>query len=144
MVPTDLLQIAVSELGKGDNISSGKWLPTFTGDVGADLLQNMVQIFQRVSVDEAPPGWVTLTQVVCMMQAHTAARTAVTLQPTDVQVQVADGTLCFIFVIFVEALQGTSAPGALDTCDAPPEGWLLLSPNVRTQAGPHQQEVPFK
>ncbi len=89
--------------------------------MGADLLQNTVQIFQGVSVDKAPPGRVTLAQVVCMMQAHTPARTAVTLQPTDMQVQVADGTLCFILVILVEALQGISVPGALHTCDAQPE-----------------------
>ena len=62
-----------------------------------------------------------------MMQAHTPARTAVTLQPTDMQVQVADGTLCFIFIILVEALQGISAPGALDTCDAQPEHRLVLT-----------------
>jgi len=108
------------------------------------LLQNTVQIFQGVSVDEAPPGRVTLAQVVCMMQAHTPARTAVTLQPTDMQVQVADGTLCFILVIFVEALQGISTPGALDTCDAQREVQLVLSPDVRTKTGPDQQEVPFK
>jgi hypothetical protein len=79
-----------------------------------------------------------------MMQAHTPARTAVTLQPTDMQVQVADGTLCFIFIILVEALQGISAPGALDTCDAQPEVRLLLSPNFRTQTSANQQVVPFK
>ena len=79
-----------------------------------------------------------------MMQAHTPARTAVTLQPTDMQVQVADGTLCFILIILVEALQGISAPGALDTCDAQTEVNRLLGLITRTQAGPHQQEVPFK
>ncbi len=90
---------------------------TFSWNVGADLLQDSIQILQGVSVDQAPSGGVTLTQLVCMLQAHTPARTAVAFQPTGVKIQVADGTLCFILVIFVEALCGVSASGALDACD---------------------------
>lgn len=39
-----------------------------------------------------------------MMQAHPPAWGAVTLQPADMEVQVADAALCFVFVVFVKAL----------------------------------------
>ena len=80
----------------------------------ADLLQNPVEVLQRVSVDKAPPSGVTLTEIVCMLQAHAPAGAAVTLQPADVQVQMADGTLCIVLVILVEALGGVCASGTLD------------------------------
>ena len=38
-----------------------------------------------------------------MLQADAPARAAVAFQATDVQVQVADGALCFILVILVKA-----------------------------------------
>lgn len=78
------------------------------------MLQNPVEVLQRVSVDKAPPSGVTLTEIVGMLQAHTPARAAVTLQPADVQVQMADGTLCIVLVILVEALGGVCASGTLD------------------------------
>ena len=81
----------------------------------ADLLQDSVQILQGVSVDEAPPGGITLAQVVCVLQADTPAGAAVTLQPAAVQVQVADCTFCLVFIILVETSRQISAPGALHT-----------------------------
>ena len=77
--------------------------------MGGDPLQDLVQILQGVSVHQSPPGWVALTQVVSMLQAHPPAWAAVALQPADVRVQVADCTLCLVFVIFVEALGGICA-----------------------------------
>ena len=57
---------------------------TFTRDVRADLLQDLVQVLQGVSIDQAPSGGVTFTQVVCMLQADPPAWAAVTLQPAAV------------------------------------------------------------
>lgn len=49
-----------------------------------------------------------------MLQAHTPAGAAVTLQSTDVQVQMANGTLCIVLVILVKTLGGVCASGTLN------------------------------
>lgn len=83
---------------------------TFVWNTSRNPLQNPIQILQGVSVDQAPSGWITFAQVVGMVQTHTPPWTTVAFQPADMQVQVADCTLCLIFVIFVEALGSISTP----------------------------------
>ena len=77
----------------------------------------MAEVLQRVSVDKAPSGGVTLAQIVRMLQADAAPRAAVALQTAAVKVEVTDCTLCLIFVVLVPALCKHSALGPPHTCN---------------------------
>lgn len=83
-------------------------------------LQDAVHVLQGVAVHQAPLAGAAITQVVCMLQAHLSARAAVTLQPTDVEVQVADAALSLILLVSIKALWECSAAGTLHSCNVVP------------------------
>lgn len=89
------------------------------------MLQDPFKVLQGVAVDQAPPAGVTLTQVVCMVQANPSPRAATTLQPADMEVQVADAALRLLLVILVEAFSQSGTTGMLHACNGL-EGSLSL------------------
>ena len=79
---------------------------TFTRDVRGHLGQHSLQVCQRIPEGKPPAGRFALAQVVCMLQADTTPGAAVALQAADVQVQVANGALCLILLLWFKALGG--------------------------------------